>query len=221
MPLTPVQINDLRAAIAAYAFPPTYYDFVAGVPVNAANMATVEAAIQTMLLSENPAIAKQGLANVLYWGYAQIGFGPTRVDRFWNGVTENQISQYQEMVSVHGVPSLRQLRKIGMPEYSGISFLSKVLMFLDPVNYCVLDLQLAKIRIAQGARPLNNLVVHGTTIGATHHNQDIYNAWRAECVAISNAYFGGIHRAVDIERGFFQLIQAGNIPAAQAIYAAA
>jgi hypothetical protein len=175
-PLTPVQVNDLRAAIGAYAFPPTYYNFVAGAPVHAANMAAVEVAIQTMLLSTNPAIAKQGLANVLYWGYAQIGFGPTRVNRFWNGVTAAQLAQYQALVTAHGVPSLRQLRAIGMPEYSGISFLSKILMFLDPTNYCVLDLQLAGIRHVPGARPLHGLVVHGTTIGATHHNQTIYNA---------------------------------------------
>ncbi|WP_286787679.1 MULTISPECIES: hypothetical protein [unclassified Pseudomonas] len=221
MPLTPVQVNDLSAAIGAYAFPSTYYDFVAGSPVHAANMAAVEAAIQTMLLSENPTIAKQGLANVLYWGYAQIGFGSTRVNRFLNNVTLAQIAQYQALVAAHGLPSLRQLKAVGMPEYSGISFLSKVLMFLDPTNYCVLDLQLAGMRNALGARSLHGLVVHGTTIGATHHNQSIYDAWRAECAAISNVYFGGVYRTVDVERGFFQLVQAGNLPAAQAIYAAA
>ncbi len=221
MSLTAAQVHNLSVAIGAYAFPTTYYNFVSATPVHAANMVAVEAAIQTMLTSANPAVAKQGLANVLYWGYAQIGFGPTRVNRFWNNVTAVQIAQYQALVAAHGVPTLRQLRAVGMPEYSGISFLSKVLMFLDPTNYCVLDLQLAGIRLAPGVRPLHGLVVHRTTIGVTHHNQAIYNAWRAECRDISNVYFGGIHRAADIERGFFHLIQAGNLPAAQAIYAAA
>lgn len=221
MPLTQTQVNDLSAAVNAYGFPPTYYDFVANAPIHAANMPTVEAAIQAMLLSANPAIAKQGLANVLYWGYAQIGFGPIRVRRFWNGVTAAQIAQYQALIATHGVPSLKQLRAIRMPEYSGISFLSKVLMFLDPANYCVLDLQLAGIRLTPGARPLNRLVVHGTTIGATFHNQNIYNAWRTECMNINNVYFGGVYRVVDIERGFFQMIQAGNLTTAQVIYGAA
>lgn len=221
MPLTAVQVTDLGAAIAAYAFPPTYYNFLVSAPVHAANMAAVETAIRDMLVSANPQVAKQGLANVLYWGYAQIGYGPTRVNRFWHGVTAAQIEAYQLLIAAHGVPSLRQLKAIKMPEYSGISFLSKVLMFLDPTNYCVLDLQLAAMRHSHGIRPLDRLKVHGTTIGATHHNQAIYNEWRAECMAISNMYFGGIHRAVDIERGFFQMIQAGKVPDAQSIYAAA
>jgi len=194
MPLTPVQVGDLKDAIGAYAFPPTYYDFVDGAPVHAANMTTVETTIQSMLRSPDPTIVKQGLANVLYWGYAQIGFGPTRVCRFWTRVTENQIAQYQALIVAHGAPSPRQINEIGMPEYSGISFISKILMFLNPVNYCVLDLQLAQLALVPGDRPIHRLVVHGTTIGPTRHNQAIYNAWCAECVAISHRYFGGIYR---------------------------
>lgn len=221
MSLTHIQVNELHTAIASYAFPATYYDFVADVPVLAANMAVVEAEIRTMLLSEEPAIAKHGLANVLYWGYAQVGYGSTRVKRFLQGVTETQIAHYQELVAEQGVPNLVQLRAIGMPQYSGISFLSKILTFLDPTNYCVLDLQLAKIGLAAGVRPLHELVIHGTTINPTRHNQNLYNAWCEECIAISNAYFDGSYRAVDIERGFFQLIQSKNLRVAQTIYTAA
>ncbi len=221
MPLTPTQVKDLSDAINTYGFPATYYDFVTNTPVNATSMPAVEVTIQAMLLSVNPVIAKQGLANVLYWGYAQIGFRSTRVHKFWNNVTAAQIAEYQALVAAYGVPSLRQLKAVGMPEYSGVSFLSKIMMFLDPANYCVLDLQLAGIGLALGVRPLHGVVVHGTTIGATFHNQRIYNAWRAECMSISKIYFGGAFRVVDIERGFFQLIQSGNLHAAQLIYSAA
>ncbi|HGW5373333.1 TPA: hypothetical protein ACNIJL_002321 [Pseudomonas aeruginosa] len=220
MPLNPIQVNTLRSAINAYGFPPTHYDFNAMTPVYSTNMTGVEKAIQTMLLSSSPAVVKQGLANVLYWGYAQIGFGPNRLHRFWNIVTATQIAQFQALILTHSVPSLRQLRAIGMPEFSGISFLSKVLMFLDPVNYCVLDLQLAGIRITPPTRSLHRLVVHGTTIGATFHNQNIYNAWCADCANINHLYYGGAYRVADIERGFFQLIQTGNLQTAQTIYAA-
>ncbi|MBB5192290.1 hypothetical protein HNQ50_003031 [Silvimonas terrae] len=218
MPLTALQINILDTAIGAYAFPATYYDFAANAPVHAVNMAVVEVAIRRMLTSANPTDAKYGLANVLYWGYAQIGFGPTRVNRFLENVTPAQIIGYQALVIAHPVPNLTQLRSLRMPQYSGISFLSKVLTFLDPAQYCVLDLQLAKLPNGFGARALHELV-SSTTIPVTQTNQVVYNLWRAECVDISNTYFNGRYRAVDVERGFFHLIQTGNLAVAQQIYA--
>lgn len=220
MALTELQVKNFGNAINAYAFPATYYDFIKNIPIHAAGMASVESAIGNMLLSSNPDIAKQGLANVLYWGYAQIGFGPTRVDRFWNGVTSEQIHSYQELAAAHPLPTLRQLRDVGMPEYSGISFLSKILMFLNPTEYCVLDLQLAKLSLASGSRALHNLKFT-TTIGVTQHNQRIYNQWREECLAISKTYFNGRYRVVDIERGFFYLIQSNKVLEAQEIYTSA
>jgi len=189
-------------------------------------MTAVETKIQSMLKSLNPAIAKQGLANVLYWGYSQIGYGSKRVRLFCNNVTPNQIAQYQALVATHGVPCLRQMSAIGMPQYSGVSFLSKALMFLNPIDYCVLDLQLARIRLAARSATgacvaLYQLHAYKTTIRPTFYNQRIYDAWRIECRYISDTYFGGTLRAVDIERGFFHLIQSKRLATAQAIYAAA
>ncbi|WP_158306926.1 hypothetical protein [Acidithiobacillus ferrivorans] len=220
MGLTELQVKNFGNAINAYAFPATYYDFVQNVPIRAAGMAGVESAIGNMLLSANPETAKQGLANILYWGYAQIGFGPTRVDRFWNGVTTDQIHKYQTLVTTRSLPTLRQLRDVGMPEYSGISFLSKILMFLNQTEYCVLDLQLAKLSPSSSFRALHKLKFT-TTIGVTEHNKNIYNQWREECMAISKAYFNGSYRVVDIERGFFYLIQSAKVSEAQEIYASA
>ena len=105
-----------------------------------------------------------------------------------------------------------------MPQFSGISFISKILAFLDLVNYCVLDQQLARIANRGGARALNQLA-QGQQLRVTANNQAAYDAWRNECAAISNAYFQGAYRVIDIERGFFHLVQTGQLQLAQAIYA--
>jgi hypothetical protein len=107
-----------------------------------------------------------------------------------------------------------------MPEYSGISFISKVLTFLDPTRFCVLDKQLAKLASGPGDRALHRLSM-GTQIQITSNNEGVYNAWRAECAEIAMRYFGGQHGVVDVERGFFQLVQSGKIELAQQIYVAA
>lgn len=218
MPLMPQQVTSLHESIVAYAFPPLYFDFEQGVPVNAANMREVEIAVGGMLRSPHPLVVKNGLANVLYWGYAQIGYGTRRVDRFLGGVTTEQIEIFQALLAANEVPTLRDLCNIRMPQYSGISFLSKILTFINPNRHCVLDLQLARLGLGEGAGALHDLI-YTTTIRVTNHNEEIYGLWCNECSDISNQYFDGNYRAVDIERGFFQLIQAGDLGVAQQIYA--
>ena len=93
-------------------------------------------------------------------------------------------------------------------------------MFLNPSDYCVLDQQLAKLRTPGSPKILNDLIFRGneTQIRITNHNEAVYNGWRNECAAISQMYFQGIYRVVDIERGFFNLIQRNNLIDAQTIY---
>ena len=104
-----------------------------------------------------------------------------------------------------------------MPEYSGISFVSKILAFLDPQNYCVLDQQLARLANMPGAKALGHLV-RGSQIRITKKNQSVYDLWRQECQEISNKYFRGKFRVVDIERGFFSMVQNEKLSLAQKIY---
>jgi hypothetical protein len=210
----------LEAAILAYGFPPIYFDFAANVQVHAPNMNAVELAIRNMLVSPMALDVKYGLANVIYWGYGQIGYQNTRVARFLNNVTQNHLAEFQALVAAPNAPTLSQIRAIRMPEYSGISFISKILAFINPGQYCVLDQQLARLAMGPGACALHGLT-HGTQIRVTAHNQAIYDAWRTECQRIGNQYYGGRHRVVDVERGFFQLIQTNQLPLAQHIYAAA
>lgn len=41
---------------------------------------------------------------------------------------------------------VREIAKLRLPQFSGLSFVSKVRTFLDPINHVVLDIQLLKLR---------------------------------------------------------------------------
>jgi len=220
MPFTPDQIAQLHEAITGYAFPAVYFDFNNDVEVTAQNMGEVEAVLAGQLRSQEVVSTKRGLANVLYWGYAQIGYGGKRVNDFMNNVSDQQIIDFQSLINGDNIPTMMVVRRIRMPQYSGISFISKILMFLNPSAYCVLDQQLTKLRTPESPKILNGLVFtqNETQIRITNHNEVVYNGWCGECSAISQMYFQGNYRVVDIERGFFNLIQQNHLLAAQAIY---
>ena len=101
-----------------------------------------------------------------------------------------------------------------------MSFISKVLMFLNPKKYCVLDKQIARLRTHNGLKSLNQLTCrpNETQIRISVHNEAVYDGWRGECHTISAEYFENEYRGVDIERGFFQLLQQGRRIDAQMIY---
>jgi hypothetical protein len=93
-------------------------------------------------------------------------------------------------------------------------------MFLDPINYCVLDKQVSKLRNPEYTKALSHLVFgpNETRIRISQNNQNIYNAWREECRAISAQYYNNAYRVVDVERGFFTLIQTDELATAKKIY---
>ena len=99
-----------------------------------------------------------------------------------------------------------------MPQFSGMSFISKVRMFLAPTSYVILDQQLLKIN-NEPFETLLNKIKFGkkeTQIRISKDNITVYKKWCDKCIEISNTIFNGIYRAVDIERGFFTLIQNDN-----------
>lgn len=220
MPLTSVQIDQLRGAITSYAFPAVYFDFNNSRQLVARNMLEVEAVLAGQLRSKEVVITKHGLTNVLFWGYAQIGYRQNRIDIFLKNVSDQQIIEFQRLLAANNIPTMKAIQHIGLPQYSGISFISKILMFLNPSAYCVLDKQLTKLRTPNSPKILNKLVFskNETQIRITKHNETIYNGWRNECSAISQMYFQSSYRAGDIERGFFNLIQRNILFTAQAIY---
>lgn len=220
MALNQDQKNKLKVSINQYVFPAVYYDFMNNNPVTAASMHVVEEYIATLLYSDEVIDVKHGLANVLYWGYAQVGYRDTRVNRFINLANENQVQSFHKFLLNGAAPNMAAIKNLHLPEFSGMSFISKVLMFLDPTNYCVLDKQVSKLRNAECIKALAHLVFgpNETQIRISHNNQNVYNNWREECRAISAQYYQNTYRVADVERGFFTLIQTDNLAAAQKIY---
>jgi len=220
MPLTTHQIKQLDAAIKAYSFPAVYYDFKCNRVKLEPSMLTVENIVGGQLRSLDIDDVKFGLANVLYWGYSQIGYGITRVNIFLNNITPFKLDAFQGLLVGNKIPRLADVKHIQMPQFSGMSFVSKVLMFLDPVKYCVLDQKIAMLRTQSSPKALNRLVFRpkATQIRISRNNEAVYDQWRDECLAINSMYFQASYRAVDIERGFFELIQHGSLSTAQSIY---
>jgi hypothetical protein len=220
MPLTVEQVNQFREAILGYSFPAVYYDFHANREVEARDMVDVEGIIGAQLRSANAEDVRHGFANILYWGYAKIGYRNKRVQDLINNVTNNQIEDFKALLADDGAVTMAEVKLIRIPQYSGMSFLSKVLMFLNPMDYCVLDRQIAHLRTQNSPKALNRLAFgpKETQIRTSSHNEAIYDLWRKECRAVSTTYYNGEYPVVDIERGFFHLIQQGYLLAAQTIY---
>ncbi len=220
MPLTEEQIAAFREAIKGYSFPAVYYDFEEGREVQAKRMADVEYVIGGQLCSVHTEDVKNGLANILYWGYANVGYRDARVEKLNNNITIEQIKVFQTLLVNDRRPTMAEIKTIRIPEYSGMSFLSKLLMFLNPSDYCVLDRQIARLRTQNAPKALCQLSFgpKETQIRVSSHNEAIYDRWRTECLAVSTVYYGGEYRVVDIERGFFHLIQQGRLLDARIIY---
>ena len=220
MSLTSEQVAQLRAAMAAYNFPATYYDFAQQAECVVQGMPEVERYIHALLTSPVAQDVENGLANIVFWGNANAGYQMHRVMKFKQGVTAQQVQAFQALVRQAQVPGLDAIKKLGMPQFSGISFISKITAFLNPAQCGVLDLLIARMRRDGGPKALNTLRFH-SAITPTAVNCAAYAGWCAECQAISQQYLGGQPRVVDVERGFFYLIQNGQLEVARAIYEAA
>jgi len=217
--LTETQVRQLHEAIRSYDFPAVYYDFSLEHEVAANDMGDVERVVGGQLWSTFPNDVKHGLMNVLYWGYARVGYRDRRVQDLGNSVTMRQLDDLQGLLK-KGMPTMVQIKALRIPQYSGMSFLSKVLMFLNPAEYCVLDRQVAGLRTHDSLKALNGLIFgpRDTQIRVSSHNEQVYNRWRKECLDISREYFSGQYRVVDVERGLFHLVQTGHLSDAQTIY---
>jgi len=211
MPLSPSQKEELHKAIKGYSFPPEYYDFILDRPERLEDTRAVEARIKADLISGDTNLVKNGLSNVLYWGYAQMGIRCTRVRRFRDNVTKDKLCAATELFHATVSPSLIKIKKIGLPQFSGMSFISKIRMFLDPEKSATLDRQIMKILQALPSTVLANVHVNPTQIPITAHNAEAYKMWCRKMREISERYFAGGFRAVDIERGFFHLVQEGKV----------
>lgn len=219
MALSQDEINILDEAIKEYSFPCVCYDFQKDQPLGFPNMIDVEKFIRKDLISGSSAYVKNGLSNVLYWGFAQVGVRDRRVAIFRNQVTQGQLYDATTLFEEIRGNGLREIWRIKLPQFSGMSFISKVRMFLNPTKYAILDRQILKMNKAPFETPLKRIKFgeNETQIRISKDNAVVYQKWCNKCNEISNSIFKGLYRAVDVERGFFTLIQNNKVALAAEI----
>ncbi len=216
--------SALRNAIEQYRFPTVTYDFDEEQEVCHADMRDVEDCIREQLRDKKTRTVTEGLANVLYWGYANSpGRRVHRVEKFLQNVTEEMVDDFISVAESQETPGLFDIKKIGLPQFSGMSFVTKIVMFLDPDRHPVLDLKIAEL-FSQTSQfpPLKDLVFRkradfgkkaDTCIRITKKSECVYEKWASWCrdtAASVNEESGSARsiRAVDVERAVFALADA-------------
>jgi hypothetical protein len=217
MPLSPQQAKTLADAVAGYAFPTAHFDFASQTPVVRLSMSELETRIRQQLLSDSPDTVKDGLSNVLYWGFTQMGgLANVRVGRFRSGVEDLQIEQAAALFKEQPRPALYEIASLKMPEFSSVSFVSKIRMFLDPTQSATLDMQIMKIQQVHSDTVLAAIKQDPTRIRISKANSNAYEGWCERLADIARTYLPDA-RVADVERGFFQMIQDNKVAAAAAI----
>lgn len=219
MPLTPTQRQALISALRSYAFPSAHFDFVSGLAVVGLSMLQLESRVRSDLVSGSDALVKNGLSNVLYWGYAQMGgLAQVRVSRFRAQATPSQLRNATTLFTAVPRPSLQQIHALRLPEFSGVSFVSKIRMFLDPAGSATLDQQIMKIHTVRPTTVLSGIRYYKTSIPVTAANSRAYEDW-CDRLSFIRMTYAPSHRVVDVERALFALIQAGQVANAAGLLA--
>ena len=206
----------LCETIRDYAFPAVTYDFTEEKELRHASMLPVEQYIGTLLRSKDLSAVKDGLSNVLYWGFAgyPARLRDRRVSDFRKTIPDPErdpkLDQFAQLIR-SGRPDLVNIKKRQLCQFSQISFVSKILMFLDPTRYPVLDLKIANAFAKSSFLPLQNLTFAKGGIRITERNATAYDTWAYWCREIATVVneapvspCRGV-RAVDVERALFTL----------------
>ena len=240
----------LCAAVEAYDYPAVIYDFDSKKEINYCksdpihksekhreHMSKVERKVHSQLCHEEIKVVKDGLSNVLYWGYAtqkgrQSVYAPKsgrkgagRVGIFRRDVRYQHLSRFKNMahqMNGTGLVSIRgraNNKEDNIPELTQMPFVSKIRMFLDPCNYPVLDSQIAKFANSECFPTLQNLTIYrknqtGERIDVTQHNEEVYENWASWCRETASRVNSHPNspckdiRAVDVERAIYQLAKS-------------
>jgi len=223
MPLTSKESRELAEAIRCYAFPRAYYDFQADREVFDLSMRQLEELIRDKLISRTPGLVEIGLASILYWGYSQMGgLAQVRARRFRERVERTALNDAADLFAENPRPSLLEISGLKLPEFSGVSFLSKARMFLDPDKSATLDKQIMRINEMSKSTVLANVTYKSgdTSIRMTRGNSEAYESWCGRLAQIRDQYFPNL-RTVDVERGLFHLAQTRQLERAAHILEAA
>ncbi len=211
----------LREAVEGYDYPRVVYDFRTESETCCEDMLGVEECIGALLRSRAPERIRDGLSNVLFWGYAR---QPRRRDakvRDFRGATpvgDPRLGQFAELVGAMGErprpeaggSELLGLKRLRLRQFGQMSFATKILMFLDP-RFPVLDLKVAKAFASGGFAPLSDLRFDKGGIRITRSNMMAYQCWARWCQEIARltneeppSPRRGL-RAVDVERALFTI----------------
>ena len=211
----------IRQGAAEYNFPAKTYDFEEETESEHRAVSCVERLIRSQLTSESCSQVKDGLSNVLYWGYIRRqGIRDRRVCQFRAKVTDAQLHAFIERRRRSTCMGLEELKQLGLPEFSKMSFSTKVSMFMCPDSYPVLDRSIALFAHDQPAQSLDRpsglsallkLKLYPTTIPLNGNNMRVYREWSGWCCEIADAVNAVVPpdvnlRAVDVERAIFWCI---------------
>ena len=249
MPLNEAQTEGLSNATRNYNYPFVTYDFGHNIRMQHPNKYSFENSIRQQLTSGDEDVVRDGLSNVLYWGYERDNRRDYKVCEFRKNIWSSQDLDNLNAVSpsLEEISSVALSRKIDreipllghamalfndidalhpnminhrhlkkLPEY-GLAFITKTFMFLDPERFVALDSKIHKLR-EYPQTIFANLDNH---LNLTQNNVDVYQQWCELCVRIANEYPDLNARAVDVERGIYQMVQDGQTQDAAVILVAA
>ena len=219
----------LCETVEKYPYPTVTYDFVKGKEICHGSMYGVEKCIHDLLYSACLSDIKDGLSQILYWGYYN--------DPRWKNTRANNFNKIPNVNIKHklknfktlarkikdaknnnqilpGKELLLKIKAIEIPQFtSGISFASKILMFLDPKNYPILDRKIANkimnLCFSSCFPPMHGLKFESIKISSD--SARAYETWACWCREIADDVNNILEstrdeiRAVDVERAFFTL----------------
>jgi len=220
MELTEQYLSILYQAIKEYDYPTRLWDFERKQAIDFRTMRELESYLRVRLLSNNPCEAKFALANIVYWGNLGAGYCKSRVARFLDSATEPQIYKAIDLFRNIRGDGLADIKEVRLPEFSNMSFASKLRMFLEPHNFVTLDMKLLKLKESNVRTFFDNVKKYGTYIPINNHNCEQYRIWSGKCKSTATKYFRdqGII-AADVERGIFHLVDQGKVNTAATLVA--
>ena len=222
-------VSLLREAVESYDYPTVVYDCQTGRELRHPDIGGVEEHIGALLRSPDPGGVRDGLSNVLYWGYArQPGRRGAKVRDFRNDVPADdpRLARFADLVRSLGElplftaagPVLLDIKRLTLRQFGQMSFVTKILMFLDP-RFPVLHMKVAKAFASGGFAPLANLRFDRGGIRLTGNNVRAYERWARWCREIAGLADDEPHaprrvlRAVDVERALFTLADRPHLAA--------
>jgi hypothetical protein len=206
--MNPELRSILLEAILAYDYPAVTYDFADGCERQFSTIRELDTYLQGCLHSDNMQNLTDGLSGIFYWGHYRAGYRDYRVARFRSNITDVRLQRAVEIFPKVEGAGLMALKTLGLPEFSNMAFTTKLRMFLDPEHYCVLDKKIATL-----APLASRLRQQPTFIPVNEHNQQAYRWWVDACSSLASQIQN--FRPVDVERGFFCLIEREQIGLAE------